>query len=328
MRKIALIILAVVNHYTATCQVTKNVIVEHFTNTYCSICASRNPGFYANRVQYPQVIHIAYHPSSPYAACPLNQHNKQENDDRTNYYGIYGATPRLVIQGKALGTGANFNDPAIFQSELGLTSDFNVETSIAASGGAGMVVSVKIKKIASSTLSSLQLYAVLAEDTLFFNAANGETQHYDVFRKSVWGAPINITVPANIGDSVVYTQYLTLNTAWVPNRIYAVALLQNQNKEVIQVAKSANLNSTTAIPAVQPAAAISVIYPSPTKGLITIQVKEAAGVRIFSTAGILLQQRLQNVPDMVYDLSAYPVGAYFIVVTTKNGTTYKNIVKE
>ena len=88
------------------------MLVEHFTNTYCSVCASKNHGFYANLWRYPQVWHVAYHPSSPYAACPLSMANVPENDARTNYYGVYGGTPRLVIQG-AVVTSTNYADSAI-----------------------------------------------------------------------------------------------------------------------------------------------------------------------------------------------------------------------
>ena len=33
---------------TVFAQTSKKMLVEHFTNTKCSICASLNPGFYAN----------------------------------------------------------------------------------------------------------------------------------------------------------------------------------------------------------------------------------------------------------------------------------------
>ncbi len=55
----------------------QSVLVEHFTNTLCSICASRNPGFYQNLQSQQDVLHIAYHPSSPYAACVLNKQNRK-----------------------------------------------------------------------------------------------------------------------------------------------------------------------------------------------------------------------------------------------------------
>tara|TARA_B110000285_G_C15096412_1_gene602244 strand:+ start:1583 stop:1825 length:243 start_codon:yes stop_codon:yes gene_type:complete len=78
--------------------VVKKVLVEHFTYTRCSVCASRNTGFITNLNAQSDVVHISYHPSSPYSNCQFNQYNLQENDDRTKYYGVFGSTPRLVIQ--------------------------------------------------------------------------------------------------------------------------------------------------------------------------------------------------------------------------------------
>ncbi|MBL7681903.1 MAG: T9SS type A sorting domain-containing protein [Flavipsychrobacter sp.] len=327
MRKIVFIIAAALSQYSAISQVTKNVIVEHFTNTYCSICASRNPGFYTNRVQFPQVIHIAYHPSAPYAVCPLNQHNKQENDDRTNYYGVYGATPRLVIQGKVIASSINYNDASIFQSELGQTSAFEAEAKLAPFGSNSIMVSVKLKKVSSSSLSSLQLYAALTEDTLFFNAANGETKHYDVFRKSVWGAPMNITVPSNIGDSIVYTQTIALNSAWIANRMNIVAMLQDASKQIVQVTKSANLQGATSIAAANQSTE-GVIYPNPTKGVITVNVKEPSTVLVYDAIGKLMKTIKQNSLSATYNLDFLPTGVYRIRITDRAGVYYKNILKE
>lgn len=327
MKKIVFIIAATLTQYSAFSQVTKNVIVEHFTNTYCSICASRNPGFYTNRVQFPQVIHIAYHPSAPYAACPLNQHNKQENDDRTNYYSIYGATPRLVIQGKVVPSSTNYNNASIFQSELGQNSSFEIEAKLTPSGSSSITVSVKLKKVSSSSLSSLQLYAVLTEDTLFFNAANGETKHYDVFRKSVWGAPMNITAPSNIGDSIVYTQTIALNSAWIANRMNVVAMLQDANKEIVQVTKSANLQSATSIATANQSAEM-IIYPNPTKGVITVEVKEPSIISVYNAIGKLMKTIKQHSLSATYNLDFLPAGVYSIRIADSAGVYYKNIVKE
>ncbi|MBN8669254.1 MAG: T9SS type A sorting domain-containing protein [Chitinophagales bacterium] len=327
MRKIVFIIAATLTQYSAFSQVTKNVIVEHFTNTYCSICASRNPGFYTNRVQFPQVIHIAYHPSAPYAACPLNQHNKQENDDRTNYYSIYGATPRLVIQGKVVASSTNYNNASIFQSELGQNSAFEIEAKLTPSGSSSITVSVKLKKVSSSSLSSLQLYAALTEDTLFFNAANGETKHYDVFRKSVWGAPMNITAPSNIGDSIVYTQTIALNSAWIANRMNVVAMLQDANKEIVQVTKSANLKGMTGIGKTnQPTDGI--IYPNPTNSVITVEVKEPSVISVYNAIGKLMKTIKQHSLSATYNIDFLPAGVYSIRIADRAGVYYKTIVKE
>ena len=89
-------------------QVPKKAVVEHFTNTNCSVCASRNPGFYTNLNMQTGVLNLAVHPSSPYPNCLLYQQNATANDARTNYYGIYGSTPRLVINGNVISSAANY----------------------------------------------------------------------------------------------------------------------------------------------------------------------------------------------------------------------------
>jgi hypothetical protein len=58
-------------------QVAKKTIVEHFTNTKCSICASRNPGFHTNLNANPAIQSISIHPSSPYSTCFLSQQNTE-----------------------------------------------------------------------------------------------------------------------------------------------------------------------------------------------------------------------------------------------------------
>ena len=119
MKKIFSILTALVAfNQCAMAQVPKKVIVEHFTNTKCSVCASRNPGFYTNLNAQSGVIHLAIHPSSPYAACVLSMHNPVENDGRTNYYSIYGGTPRLVIQGTVISSSADYSMSSIFAPYL------------------------------------------------------------------------------------------------------------------------------------------------------------------------------------------------------------------
>jgi hypothetical protein len=47
---------------TALAQVPKTTVVEHFTNSNCSVCASNNPGIFATLRNYPDVIHVAFYP--------------------------------------------------------------------------------------------------------------------------------------------------------------------------------------------------------------------------------------------------------------------------
>ena len=108
-------------------QVAKKIIVEHFTNTNCGICGSRNPGFYKNLNNFPEILHLSVHPSSPYASCKLSQQANPDNDARTNYYGIFGGTPRLVVQGTVVSANADYNSPNLFAPYLNTTSPMSIK---------------------------------------------------------------------------------------------------------------------------------------------------------------------------------------------------------
>jgi hypothetical protein len=237
MKKVSFLFLALFFFTKTTkAQVPKKVIVEHFTNTKCSICAARNPGFYNNLNNQNGVIHLAIHPSSPYPACVLSQQNVSENDARTNYYGIYGGTPRLVIQGVVVPSSADYSSSSLFTAYLSQTSPASVKITQTKFGNDSIRSRVTVKTEASHTLGNLKLFIALAEDTLIYTGSNGEPKHYDVFRKSLSGATgMNFILPTVSGDSVVYTMSTPSNVAWNLSRINTLVILQDEiTKEVIQ----------------------------------------------------------------------------------------------
>jgi hypothetical protein len=217
-------------------QVPKKVMVEHFTNTVCSICASKNPGFYANLKKQKGVIHLALHPSSPYASCIFSKHNVAENDARTNYYGVYGATPRFTIEGVVISSNADYSSASIFTPYLGQSSPASIRIYQRKFGTDSIRTRIVVKTEATHALTNLKLCVFLAEDTIFYTSPNGETKHFDVFRKSLTGITgVSITLPATVGDSVIYIQSSTSNAAWNFSRIYTLAILQDgASKDIIQ----------------------------------------------------------------------------------------------
>ncbi|OSZ78374.1 hypothetical protein CAP35_08965 [Chitinophagaceae bacterium IBVUCB1] len=309
----------------ATAQpVSQTVVAEHFTNTYCSVCASRNPGLYSNHAAFPQVLHIAYHPSSPYVACPLNQHNKSENDARANFYGVFGSTPRLLIQAKEV-TGS-FTTASIFQNELGKTTAFEVSAKLTESAG-NIEVRVVVTKKDASSLTNLTLYVPLVEDTLFFAAANGESKHMDVFRKSFWGnTPLAITAPANVGDSIVSTQQITVNSAWNKGRIYAIAILQDGSKNHVQAAKSNKLPYATGI--VNTSIKQLSIFPNPSSDHIQLNGNNAYryNLSITDMTGKVISSLSISGRDKI-DVSALPIGTYIVRVSQDDDVQYVKFIK-
>jgi hypothetical protein len=249
MKKLFITFLTIASlHQFVHAQVPKKVVVEHFTNTRCSSCASVNPGFYTNYNNQDGVIHLAIHPSSPFASCVLSQHNK--NDGRTNFYGIYGSTPRFVIQGVVLSnSGTNYSSASIFTPYLNQTTPASIKIYQNKYANDSISTRIVIKTESAHNLSNLSLFVALAEDTVNYTGSNGEPVHYDVFRKSLTGTSgISLTLPTSIGDSVVYSFSSVANSVWDFTRIFTLAILQDATtKEVIQSENiSAKTNNLTA----------------------------------------------------------------------------------
>lgn len=325
----ALVVLLLNITKTDAQQVPKKILVEHFTNSHCSICASRNPGLYTAIAQYSEVLHIAYHPSSPYAGCLINQHNKTENDNRTNTYNIFGGTPRLVIQGNVLPANTNYGNTMLYQNEQNKMSSFAVTASITKAANNTADVRVVIKKVDTSSYTSLQLYAAVTEDTLFYNAPNGENRHYDVFRKSVWGDPKVITAPVNIGDSIVQTQNISINQVWVTNRTSVTAIIQDAGMQVVQAARSNKLDNPLSVDNAELSLPIT-ISPNPTTGILKIDGLQQgmADVVITTISGAIVYTGNINSSNNTINVEQLSPGIYFISMQQNGNTTHKKVIKQ
>lgn len=222
--------------------VKKRTIVEHFTNTRCSVCASMNPGFYKALGQNPDVIHIAYHPSAPYSNCLFSTQNKIQNDARTNFYNIYGTTPRFIINGEER-TSTQVQSAQVYDDFKNQTSPIDLKVKVAKLGTDQIEVSFDAKALSNNSVGSVSYFIALVEDTVFYNAPNGENIHHDVFRKSFTNAGIPaFTLPQFEGNVITLTDSRKIESLWDARRIYAVVVLTDTNKKVIQVAKSALFN--------------------------------------------------------------------------------------
>ncbi len=290
--------------------VPRTIVVEHFTNTWCSVCAGRNPGFYTNLAAFPDVLHLAYYPSSPYAGCPFNQLNKTENDARTNFYAIYGSTPRLVINGTPLVPNEDYSSPAIFQREGGKTSDYAVRVMLnRRSADSGEAV-ITVQKVAASSLATLRLFAVVAEDTVLFNAKNGETVHYDLFHKSLTGAaPQNLSAPALVGDSLRLRYTFAVAGSWGATRV--TAILQDSAKQGLQAARSAVLPRSMSVPPESMNAPY--LYPNPAGEALFVG-ELPPGYYNFTITNLLGQRAMNGVVSVgtPIPMQSLPCGTYIL----------------
>lgn len=232
MRTILLLAISVLSLH-AVGQTQQKHLIEYFTNTLCSICANRNPGFHSNIENSENTILISYHPSSPYSACVINKFNTSGNDARTQFYNIYGGTPRLVVGGNVKSPSENYSSPQIFPEPN--TTDLEIKAfSTPEVSNDGSEISASVSIYSNSSQSGLKLFLYVVEDTVFYNAPNGENLHYNVFRTSMNG--IEGVDLETFSDSTFMSAALTgIELPGVDlDRLHLVAFLMNSESEVVQ----------------------------------------------------------------------------------------------
>lgn len=243
-------------------QVQKNVIVEIFTNTRCSTCGFREPQIFNSLSKYPEVLQISFYPSSPYSNCFFSQQNRREYDGRTRYYGVYGSTPRVFVQGSEVN---NNIDTANLVAALGQTSNFEIKLSHLKTAQDSARITATIFKRANDPLSTANLYLATAENEIQYNAPNGVNTHHNVMRKAHTDSNgVSITLPSSIGDSIEVAVTYRLESNWNHNILSSFAILSNQNSVVNAQKTSLDLNGffPTSINDIKTSSEIS-IYPNP-----------------------------------------------------------------
>ncbi|HLP19425.1 MAG TPA: Omp28-related outer membrane protein [Chitinophagales bacterium] len=309
-------------------QSPKTVLIEHFTNTKCSICASRNPGFYSTLSGYSQVIHIAFHPSAPYNSCYFNLQNVAENDSRTNYYGIYGSTPQFVLNGKHLPSANPAITATTIDTALNQTASIEVSATQELQGSDSIISRVVIRTTGTITEASLLLFAGVTQDTIQYSAGNGEQLHHDVFRRALTQVTGDaIQVPA-IDDSLVLNFTYKIEAGWRTANLNTIAWLQLSNsKQVLNAVKSNKVTPlVSSIRETEENNSFSV-YPNPVGNTLHISGNDASGknmVDVFNLLGSKIFSEKLPATNFTINTTNWTSGVYFVRI----GNATKRIVKE
>lgn len=310
-------------------QVSKQVVIEHFTNTRCGICGSRNPDLIRNLDQNREVLHLAVHPSRPYRNCLLNNHNGAENDARTNYYGVFGSTPRIVIQGQVISSGTSFGSSMLFTDYMNQTSPFSLTVTTLKSDADSLTAMIVLKTEATHATSSLNLYIPAVEDTVFYNAPNGEREHHDVFRKVLVDELVSPAMA--VGDSIILYARTATHADWDANQMYVMAIAQDAaTKEVIQSGASSLLkedNVTASVSNLLSPSSVN-IFPNPATTSLSINLTDesSATIQLLNSTGKELSNQTIG-SQSTLDITTLPQGMYWLKVSTPKGYLVRKIVK-
>jgi thiol-disulfide isomerase/thioredoxin len=212
----------------------KYLLIEHFTNSWCSICKSRNPGFYNTIAPYAKDIHhISIHPSTPYAQCIFYQANKTENQARADYYSVIG-TPRVALNGIMQPNTTTLLPLTALQTALAQKTAPLAVKMTDVIGGGNFKTTVQINYDQALPSGDYVLHVMLVEKHIQLTTPNGETDHYDVFRDQLTPAGGVSLAVGSAGMTIENTYSAPLNAAWNTTELYAIGFVQNKTtKEVL-----------------------------------------------------------------------------------------------
>ncbi|MCS6930154.1 MAG: T9SS type A sorting domain-containing protein [Saprospiraceae bacterium] len=311
------------------------VLIEHFTNSRCPICASRNPAFYDLIRQYAKDIHhLAIHPSVPYSTCVFYQANPPHNTARANFYGING-TPRVVLNGIPVPAGNPLLPAATLQAALGKTSPVAIEVKEAGTAPT-KTAQIIVRTFGNTPPGTYKLWVAVAEKTVNYNAPNGENKHYDVLRAFLTnpdGNDISLPPPGgSVSFNFSYTH--TQPNGWTSHydSLYVLAFIQEINTKAV-------LNSGTRFDPVftevsaPSASAHSVLcFPNPTadQTYVALSGEYVRSVEVCSSNGqcFAVEYTLEAGDRLRLSLSSFPPGLYYIRLTTDLGAYTGRIIRQ
>ncbi|MFM9950496.1 MAG: Omp28-related outer membrane protein [Saprospiraceae bacterium] len=329
MKKVNLLalLLLMANFAISQDSAKRYIMLEHFTNTRCSVCASQNPGFFNTIANFEDdVHHIAYHPQFPYNNCLFYLANPAQNSARASFYSISG-TPRVLRNGTNSSTAGQVT-AAILQGLQGQTSPIGF--TVSETSGASRTATVQVHTFGDAPSGNLRLFVAIAEREIAYNSPNGETLHHNVFRKMLTDISGDAFTAAASGSTTTLSFPYTIENGWNADEIYVLAFVQNiDTKEV--------LNSGTRFdPVVTSAGEANLasefkVFPNPASGLTNIQFREPLTglLSILDARGaVLWNNRIDQVQNTTADMSAFAPGIYILRVQSDQGISQQRIVRQ
>ena len=331
MKKLFSLSIALLLGATLTAQESakKYLLIEHFTNSNCPPCASRNPAFYnlITQAQYADDLHhISVHPMFPYPQCVFYQANTVENTAWTGLYPISG-TPTIVLNGATQSPSNPIITEAKLQTFLNQTSPLYLEVTESGPNNARQA-HIKAKVLGDVPTGNYKLFVAIAEKTVNQQTPNGETVHRNVFRKMLTAVEGNdFAVPA-IGQSSEYDFNYTIPATWNASEVYVLAFV----KEVLtkQVLNSGTRFDPVLSGTEEILSSSLKIVPNPVSEVAKVQLEEDAvlNVDLYTIDGKRSTVNIEN-QNGALELSTQTLapGIYLLKITGKKGTYVGKFVK-
>jgi Outer membrane protein Omp28/Secretion system C-terminal sorting domain len=309
------------------------VLIEHFTNSWCSVCASKNPDFYKTYdLNDKNLHHISYHPNFPYEQCVFYQANKTENNNRAEAYGLSSGTPRVVLNGEVVPPSTPLLQTSVLTPKLGKTSPIaiTVKEKFDLLSPSQLTIEAQVSRLSALPAGSYKLFVALVEKNIALTTPNQEKNHRDVFRMMVNGIEGTEYKQELTGEKIIYSYTFGINDAWKKDQVYAVVFLQNTlTKEVLNSGTKFDPVSTGIFE--QEAVETLNITPNPVNETAYAQLgdDQAESVEVFSLGGQRLT--LEHVIDqsqVQFETAGLSPGMYLVKIKGKKNTYSARMVKQ
>jgi Outer membrane protein Omp28/Secretion system C-terminal sorting domain len=305
------------------------VLIEHFTNSRCGICAGSNPGFYTQIASNAASIHhVSIHPSFPYAQCIFYQYNTADNMERATLYAVPG-TPRVVLNGKApqsLPLSAK-----VLSDEIARTSPISIKVTDEVTA-TGFKTNISVTTHAALPAANYRFFAMLVEKRIDYNAPNGERVHYDVLRDILTASTGAIFTGTAAGAKTEYSYSASpLPEGTKADQLYVLAFVQDMNgQEVLNSGTRFDPPLTTGV--TEPTASRITVAPNPVTSVAQIALPDgdrATAVDIFNLEGQrVVLEVITGVNNVEFSVETLPAGVYVAKITGEKGVYTGKFVKE
>lgn len=247
-----LLLLSAVMGLTGLTFAQKLALYEEFSGENCAPCAAYNPGLMSllfSPGNENKVVLVKYQSPIP-SAGPIYGQNTSDVQNRMSYYSVNFA-PMGLLNGTRVGSGANqgnivLTTQGMIDAAALESTPFTIQVGTPTITGNQFSLPVTVTATSAASYNNLKLRVALIEDLNYATApgTNGETEFHHVVRK-MYPAPAGTAVQSSftLGQSQSFTitgeipGYVSAEQA----RSFVVWVQNDDNKEVLQAAKSGNL---------------------------------------------------------------------------------------
>lgn len=230
MKHILLLLMVFTIAYTGE----RNVLVEMFTNSHCSVCPGAHAAINAYSSTSPnasRVRYIYYHTTFPYSDDALSLANTTEPNARNAYYSGLTSTPNTFFDG--VNQGRTYSSFASnLDARMAVTTPFGIQLS-GSKNGTTVTVTANISQSGAVSQNDLVVHMVAVENVTYVGR-NGVSPQNFVVRKMITPVAGDPLV-TEAGSSKQVTHSVTLTNAVSMNSVGVVVFIQSvSTKEVFQ----------------------------------------------------------------------------------------------